>query len=347
MTQTTSPVKQNEFLSSNRYPSFEGLVQPRMRFKPRTDLERIFDSLNESPFYRKLDRDILQRHLAKLTNTQTVKVKNKNKAEEKEEDNLSEIADKDLNENDPYHQIYKHYIKGKKHKKNKSVTQISMKKKLNYINHINRSNAIFKRRFNPERRMELNDEAKEVLSDFHYKTHFKAAVEVAEKDVISSSHNNLKKINITSPDIKGDNLIKQFEDEYNQEQLLLKERNNHLYENTEYHKNFNPYTVNNPKPSLTKESKEILTDLINIEQECDEEIDYFTRLNNKKIANSVEKPQNSRDYVRIQGQEYNKKNQMDVIARLVLNNCNIYHEKSKYNNTRLKSRKGKLECKTY
>ena len=110
MTQTTSPVKQNEFLSSNRYPSFEGLVQPRMRFKPRTDLERIFDSLNESPFYRKLDRDILQRHLAKLTNTQTVKVKNKNKAEEKEEDNLSEIADKDLNENDPYHQIYKHYI---------------------------------------------------------------------------------------------------------------------------------------------------------------------------------------------------------------------------------------------
>ena len=116
LTQTNSPIKQNELLSPNRYSSFEGFVQPRMRFKPRTDLERIFDSLNESPFYRKLDKDILQRHLAKLSNTQTVKIKNKNKVEEKD-DNLSEIADKDLNENDPYHQIYKHYIKEKKHKK--------------------------------------------------------------------------------------------------------------------------------------------------------------------------------------------------------------------------------------
>jgi hypothetical protein len=56
-----------------------------MRFKPRTDLERIFDSLNDSPFYRKLDRDILHRHLAKLTNTQTVKIKNKTKVEEEDD----------------------------------------------------------------------------------------------------------------------------------------------------------------------------------------------------------------------------------------------------------------------
>ena len=42
------------------------IIQPEMRFKPRSDMERVFDELNASPSFGKLNYKILHRHLSKL-----------------------------------------------------------------------------------------------------------------------------------------------------------------------------------------------------------------------------------------------------------------------------------------
>jgi hypothetical protein len=309
-----------------------------MRFKPRTDLERVFDTLNESPLYHSLDKEILQRHLRKLSNSLTVKVKPKNKVEI-EENKPDEIADHELKDNDPYHQVYKHYIKNKKPQKQKDDNNIKNLKKISYIHNIHRSNAMFHQRFNPERRMILNDEAKEVLSDLHQKTHFKATVEIAEKDMELSHRNYLRKMNVISPTINRDNVIKEIQKDYFKEQKLLEEKDKQFFDdNKKYAKNYNPFTIHEQKPSLDNESKQVLTELIQ-SSHCENEQD---QANINKYVNINDKVINSKDCVKIHGKEYSKEYQMDVIAKFVLNNCNVYHDKSRYNNTRLKSKNGKL-----
>ena len=120
---------------------------------------------------------------------------------------------------------------------------------------------------------------------------------------------------------------------------FIEEKDKQFFDdNKKYAKNYNPFTIHEQKPSLDNESKQVLTELIQ-SSHCENEQDQ-TNIN--KYVNINDKVINSKDCVKIHGKEYSKEYQMDVIAKFVLNNCNVYHDKSRYNNTRLKSKNGKL-----
>jgi hypothetical protein len=200
-----------------------------------------------------------------------------------------------------------------------------------------------------ERLITLNNEAKEILSDLHYKTHFKATVELAENKFYSrKKHKN----NTSLTDNSSNNNIKKkdginFEDDYLKHELNTDD--NAVYmQSQEYTKNYNPYLVNKPKPRLNEESEGVLKELMQKKMyvSSEGENNMFENGNGSKSetkdGNNPNNAGTSKDYVKIAGKEYNKNQQMDVIAKLVLSDCNVVHEKSRYNNKAIKCGMGKL-----
>ena len=116
----------------------------------------------------------------------------------------------------------------------------------------------------------------------------------------------------------------------------------------EYTKNYNPYLVNKPKPRLNEESEGVLKELMQKKMyvSSEGENNMFENGNGSKSetkdGNNPNNAGTSKDYVKIAGKEYNKNQQMDVIAKLVLSDCNVVHEKSRYNNKAIKCGMGKL-----
>lgn len=167
-----------------KQPSF---LQPSMRFKPRTDLERIYDEIEKNRVGI-MDRSILKKQLSKLELN-----KAKRKEKEKEDDGES------LDENNPFYT-------GPLRKKNNKKDQT--KELLNEINdplfldkdmdkeifekdfmtttnfHTTTTNITTKNQTNSttkylKRKQVDNSKAKELLKELYYKTHFKGAINLA------------------------------------------------------------------------------------------------------------------------------------------------------------------------
>ena len=197
----------------------------------------------------------------------------------------------------------------------------------NTISYTNNNEDILNQKYynKVKQQLTLNTEAKEVLSDLHNKTHFKAAIELAGNTLIPRNNSKCK---------------------------LTKRRNNDdIYANTEmnndikYTKHYNPYIQNNnTKDKLSADNEKILKQLIQkkcIDNDNDNDMYYHnteTTVNNNK--NKIRPT--SKDYVKIDNVEYNKNFQMNTIAQLVLHKCNITHAKSKYNQNSLRNKTGKL-----
>ena len=68
----TNAIHSKPIIATIEYPLIEpikkttSILQPEMRFKPRTDLERIFDTLSSSPSFGNINHKILDKHLSKL-----------------------------------------------------------------------------------------------------------------------------------------------------------------------------------------------------------------------------------------------------------------------------------------
>ena len=157
------------------------IIQPEMRFKPRTDLERVYDMINGYK-YGRVKRDILDKQ---LKNIDLYKYKNSNELKKRikkelkiEKVETSSSENESENENENIHlssQIEK--IKGKKNKLYFNPNSVDFKEK-------------------PwMKRIDLNADAYKILNSYHYKTHFKAAKEVAENKINKNSINNKKKRN--------------------------------------------------------------------------------------------------------------------------------------------------------
>ena len=134
------------------------LIQPQMRFKARTDLERIFDSFPGNYFMDE-EKQILIRQLEYLDlyNSKKPKELLKNvdydNEEEKEDDNKHKIMD------------CQSKIMNMEQDKSAKILFKQFAKKW-------------------AKKTDMNIEAQGVLKDLHVKTHFKAAEEVAEKKSI-------------------------------------------------------------------------------------------------------------------------------------------------------------------
>ena len=143
----------------------DSILQPKMRFTARTDLERVYDALNGN-YMRKGDREVIERQL-KYINLFNYK---------NPKDLLKEDRDFHSLDNDNFIQ---------KEDNNSLVNLASIQKDKKGIKDIYLPARIYYEPRNNNkkswaRKENLNTEAKELLYSYHIKTHFKATEEIAE-----------------------------------------------------------------------------------------------------------------------------------------------------------------------
>jgi hypothetical protein len=170
---TTENIKQSHVHSNQKSPT--GYMQPSMRFKPRTDLERIYDAINEYSYGRAGEKDIINNQLKMLN------LNNFQKMGPKEEDvgNYSYKSNK--------FKVNERMLKALKDEREKLkdvpnsqdlIRSINKIIKMNYPNQSqddlsSQRSAASKNQF--KRKFVDNSYAKNILKEYHLKTHFKAA----------------------------------------------------------------------------------------------------------------------------------------------------------------------------
>ena len=302
------------------------IIQPQMRFKARTDLERVYEALSGN-FYRDNEREILNRQLKSLDLFNYKKPEDFIKLT-----NLNNDIDKSIDEEEEK-KSYKikpnPLIEEEKKKEESDKKKIYKNPKFYYVP------------LNNERwrkRTDLNIEAYGMLKEYHQKTHFKATEEIAEnkiktKKFIKNDNDNIPLIN---KDKKSNRkkLVFDFDDD---DKKKLNE-NNYI----PYQKNYNPIIRNN-KEHINSASMQLLTSMafksnndFNLNQNKDKnKIMNVVHIKNK--SNLVDE-----NNVLIGNEIFFKANQFDLIANRVLNLCHVYKKKNKHNNGSLKKGNGKM-----
>ena len=322
------------FISKGIQNKKSQISQPTMRYKPRTDLERVYDVLNGYN-YDRASRDIIERQLKSI-----------NLYDYKKTSTLNEPTKE-----------------GGGHAKKTSFLSKSLQrkgKKKKNINSLYKINNVY---YNPDkssykpwqRREDLNTEAYEILSTYHYKTHFKAAEEIAESNY---KHNIKPNQNYNSVFLLP-NLIPKYytkkplktENDYNSEKEdpfkfgedVSSSESAGDYD--EFDKNYNPI-INKGKTIGDPETMDFLTKIAFKQKRVGGgHLDFKNDQEEQKIVRKIKK-QGNKNYtednnVIIQNKLYYKNTQFDQISHKVLEMCNIYSPKSKFNNTVHKSKGGK------
>ena len=304
------------------------VIQPEMRFKARTDLERIYDAL-KNKYYRENERQIIERQLKNLNlnsfqTTESIK---------KRMSVISPIKDDKENEEED-EQKYKI--------KPNPLYEEARKKELE----INSTDVIYgdgnlyyipkKQYLKPwQRNLDLNSEAEGILSEYHIKTHFKACAEVAEKKIDYKKLNKHKRSQTidSTPKNLFEIKTKDFKDKDNQ----IK------YDN--YDKNENPYSHkfndNNIDPESLKALSVLAFEKDSIIRGDEPVVGQYIPMGKKNKYYHKRKlvDENS---VLIDGKILFKDSQFDIIANKVLNICNVNKKKSKFNNTSLKKKRWEI-----
>jgi hypothetical protein len=140
------------------------ISQPSMRFKPRTDMERVFEAINKNAF-RDMDRKIINTQLKSMSQPK------------KKEDPVNQADDivdyKDALNNDESEYDDFDYLGIKKETDNDILSKIENERRLKLIK---------------SRKMELNKQAKFLIKEFNNKTHFKGVTTL----VNSNSYGKIK-----------------------------------------------------------------------------------------------------------------------------------------------------------
>jgi hypothetical protein len=139
-------------------------------------MERIFEEINRNSF-RKLDKKILTNQMRDINSHKIIR---SNKSDECP-----------INNEDDCQSIEKNYFQNDSSYFNEQNNEID-----NYLNNLrkkkeeekkNQSNHIeFRKVYN--RKVELNQNAKKILNDFHHKTHFKAVSMIANHHKDQGTH---------------------------------------------------------------------------------------------------------------------------------------------------------------
>ena len=319
------------------------ILQPKMRFTARTDLERVYDALN-GRYLKESEKGVLERQLKNIglysfekpkdiiRKQELLKVGNKNI----NISNINEEEEENGNESKRAYKIKQNPLIEDNKKEEKAKNNIYGSGNVYYVpKHYE---------YKPWRRnLELNSEAERILSEYHVKTHFKAAEEIAENKMITKKSDMDK---IIEKKKKIENQKKRKADPFNFENHHFKENDNNE-EYIPYDKNENPFSekknVFYDKSTLNALSKIAFKD--NNEDIIKEEKNEYsikresafegdTKINKKQLVDEHN--------VLIDGELYYKDTQFDIIANKVLNNCNIYKQKSDRNNTHIKKGDGKL-----
>lgn len=163
-----SPLNSNHSLP---YENKSTIIQQEMRFKPRTDIERIFEEINKNSS-RALDKRILDSQMREIqsrksghSNESMFRIKDRNNEKDKnifpDKDNLDkEISFSKENFNGEIDAYLNQLRLTKEEERRRKNDKDKFKKLNNY-------------------KTELNQQAKNILNEFHHKTHFKAVSTIA------------------------------------------------------------------------------------------------------------------------------------------------------------------------
>ena len=314
----------------------DSILQPQMRFRARTDLERIYDALN-GDYMRKGDREVIERQLKNINLYNYKKPK--------------EILREDAEDNDDYYQI-----------KNINESQsISPHKK--GIRNIYRPAHIYydagiNNRKKWARKDNLNTEAKEILNSYHIKTHFKAAEEVAEYNSPTKKKLNescfllphlYQNSRYNNSDKKKFKPINRKEIDYSKMEYTTKlfkfeeEHEKDVLDEDEKSKECNDrITRNNPilrgnRIRFDPHSMEALSKLAFRSTLKTEEDNNSTNNNANSEGNML-----NRDIEKNEDNGESHAQKLNEVAKKILEECNVYTNKSKFNNSFLKAKEGKL-----
>ena len=325
------PINNPENINASKSSKKNTIFQPTMRYKPRTDLERVYDILNGYN-YNQASRDIIERQL-KSINLYDYKKNSINEGGKEESRILKRprFLSKSLQ---------------RKTKKRKNVNSLY---KMNHV-YYNPDKSSYK----PwQRREDLNTEAYGFLSSYHYKTHFKAAEEIAESDYKSNNkgNNNLNSVFLLPNllpkyykprSIKTENNMEEREDPFKFGEDNSSSENSEEYE--DFDKNYNPI-IHKPKTVGDPKTMEILTKIAFRQKKGTGQMDFKNEQEEQKIVRKIKKTGNKNytedNNVIINNKLYYKNTQFDQISHKILEMCNIYSPKSKFNNTVHKSKGGK------
>ena len=320
-----------ENINASKSSKKNTIFQPTMRYKPRTDLERVYDILNGYN-YNQASRDIIERQLKSI--------------------NLYDYKKNSINEGG------KEESRILKRPRFLSKSLQRKKKKRKNVNSLYKMNHVY---YNPDkssykpwqRREDLNTEAYGFLSSYHYKTHFKAAEEIAESDYKTNNkgNNNLNSVFLLPNllpkyykprSIKTENNMEEREDPFKFGEDNSSSENSEDYE--DFDKNYNPI-IHKPKTVGDPKTMEILTKIAFRQKKGTGQMDFKNEQEEQKIVRKIKKTGNKNytedNNVIINNKLYYKNTQFDQISHKILEMCNIYSPKSKFNNTVHKSKGGK------
>lgn len=301
------------------------ILQPQMRFKARTDLERVFDNINGN-YLKKDERDILNRQLQSINlfsfkkPVEMIRAAAKTEKRQQEEDK-----------------------KGYKILPNTLVNIVDNPKK-GKTGIYGTGNVYYRRRLSEIkpwiRNSSLNKEAYGMLSQYHKRTHFKAAAEFCENNLLSK--NSPKKKANYFAHTTGNSSPFCFDYDLNNENSGIEVNAEETYE-----KNFNPLvqketeTIDRKKLEQIKQIAEANDP--NREEEERKKKELEEEEKHKEAIMKIKDKKNLMDEnnVIIGNEIFYKNTQFDLITNKVLGMCNVYHPKSKFNNTSLKARNGK------
>ena len=341
---SNSPIKEiNSNLSldsSNNKDKKDSILQPQMRFTARTDLERVYDVLN-GDYIKHNEREIIERQLKHINLYNYKKPK--------------ELLKGDKSDNSFNDEVIEEKIKGEK-----SPVKDTKKSK-NIKNIYGPSNLYYEIRNNDRkswaRKDNLNIEARGLLSSYHFKTHFKATEEVAEYK--SNNKNNLKESCFLLPHLLPKNYEKNLSNN-NSINKSVKIKKAFDYSKLEDTRKLFKFDEDNQKDEIDEKKDEgsyngvnnpILKDnKMNVDPHS---LKVLSKLAFKPVLNDNENlnsNENSDNNIlnSIKDIDYNKNKNDDVnvsnlnqVAKKILNECNVYTKKSKFNNSSHKSKGGK------
>ena len=317
------------------------ILQPQMRFKPRTDLERVYDALN-GRYFNGDEKGILKRQLKNIGLFTYEKKKDiirkvslLNGKDERFDSNDEESEEDELMNNKRAYQIKPQNIVQEDKKEDKIKKDIYGDGKVYFIpKHFEYKPWI--------RNKHLNSEAERILKEFHIKTHFKGAEEIAENKIVTKKDEKKKnRERIKKKEIRNKRLKDPF---YFEKTHFKEEEPESKY--VIYEKNKNPFT----HKKTEKYEQSALNILSNLAFKVPHEFPHSlsetkSSFFKKKVNDSDEKFNKKKlideNNVLINGEIYYKDSQFDIIANKVLQSCHVYSQKSLHNNTRLKKGEGK------
>ena len=323
------------------------ILQPQMKFTARTDLERVYDALNEK-YEKQNEKNVLNRQLKNIGlysfdkpkdifRKATLLSNNNNKSLPNIINTSESFIDNDFSKRS--YKIIKNNSYVKNDEKEKIINEIYGKGNVYYIPKFNE--------YKPwVRKFDLNSEAWKILKEYHIKTHFKAAQEIAENKIITKKSD---KERIRNRLLKKEKSKNKLIDPFNFEKYYLNDSQN-KNEYVEYNKNENPFlekkkiiydksTLNTLSNLAFKEPEKNISKSESEEEKTIEKKDNENNYKNNEIDKKILVDEHN---VLIDGELYYKDSQYDIIANKVLNSCKIYHKKSKYNNCFIKKKEGKL-----